>query len=232
MISIIIPTYNESSSIENTLLQLNKLSCKSQKEIIVADGGSTDTTIEIAGKYAKVIHCEKGKAKQLNEGAKHAKGSILFFVHADMFVPDGALTAICNQLKDGFDGGGFANEFDSHNKKIKQLGIILNFRFFRNREQSDRCIFYGDNGIFVKKDVFEILDGFKEIPIMEDYDFSIRMKKQFKVKQIKFPKLIVSARRHIETGFFKTRMQWILIKKLYLTGVSPHLLAKWYADAR
>lgn len=232
MISIIIPTYNESSVIEKTFQQLTKISCKSEKEIIIADGGSADNTLSLASKYATIVHCTKGKAKQLNEGAKHAKGDILFFVHADMFVPDGALTAICNQLEAGFDGGGFANEFDSHNKKIKQLGTILNFRFFRKLEQSDRCIFYGDNGIFVKKDVFEKLGGYKEIPIMEDYDFSMRMKQHFKVKQIKSPKLIVSARRHIEAGFFKTRMQWILIKKLYLLGISPHALARWYADIR
>ncbi|MBA3971593.1 MAG: TIGR04283 family arsenosugar biosynthesis glycosyltransferase [Bacteroidetes bacterium] len=232
MISIIIPTYNEGSVLEKTLLRLSEISCKEGKEIIIADGGSEDSTVEIAKKYARVVKSGKGKAKQLNEGAKHAKGDILFFVHADMFVPDGALTAMCNQLEEGFDGGGFANEFDEHNEKIKQLGTILNFRFFRVGEQSDRCIFYGDNGIFVKKGVFEKLGGFKEIPIMEDYDFSLRMKKYFKVRQIKYPKLIVSSRRHVDAGFFKTRIQWILIKKLYLLGISPHALARWYADVR
>ncbi len=87
-------------------------------------------------------------------------------------------------LEEGFDGGGFANEFDAHNKKIKQLGTFLNLRFFRTREQSDRCIFYGDNGIFVKKAAFEKLGGFKEIPIMEDYDFSIRWKNILKLGKL------------------------------------------------
>lgn len=232
MISIIIPTYNEGLVIEKTIQQLNNISCSFEKEIIIADGGSTDNTVGIASKYGQIVHSAKGKAKQLNTAVKYANGEILFFVHADMFVPDGALTAIYKQLEDGFDGGGFANEFDVHNKKIKQLGTIMNFRFFKNREQSDRCIFYGDNGIFVKKEVFQKLGGFEEIPIMEDYDFSMRMKTHFKVKQIKSPKLIVSARRHIEAGFFKTRMQWILIKKLHLLGISPHKLARWYDDIR
>lgn len=232
MISIIIPTYNESRAIEKTLAQLNKISCTEEKEIIVADGGSTDNTVEIASLYAKVLHCKKGKSHQLNDGAKQAKGEILFFVQADMFVPEGALQSICNQLQEGFDGGGFANEFDAYNKKIKLLGTILNFRFLNNKEQSDRGIFYGDNGIFVRKVVFEKLGGFKEIPIMEDYDFSVRMKKQFKVKQIKFPKLILSARRHVEAGFIKTRILWILIRKFYKWGVSPFRLAKWYTDIR
>ena len=232
MISIIIPTYNEAALIKKTLEKLHAISGESEIEIIIADGGSTDNTTAIAERYARVVLCRKGRAKQLNDGVIQAKGEMLFFVHADMFVPEGALQAICNQVKEGYDGGGFANEFTSHNKKIKRLGKILNFRFLGDREQSDRCIFYGDNGIFVKKDVFEKLGGFKDIPIMEDYDFSVRMKNQFKVKQVQFPKLIVSARRHIEAGFFKTRMQWILIKKLYLLGVSPHKLAKWYADMR
>lgn len=232
MISVIIPTYNESVTIEKTLKQLMLIKCREEKEIIVLDGGSSDNTNEIANRYAKVFQCKKGKSFQLNEGAKHAKGQILFFVQADMFVPDGALEAICNQLEEGFDGGGFANEFDAHNKRIKLIGTILNFRFFNKEEQSDRCIFYGDNGIFVKKSVFEKLGGFKEIPIMEDYDFSVRMKEQFKVKQIKFPKLILSARRHVEAGFLKTRILWILIRKFYKWGVSPFKLAKWYADVR
>lgn len=232
MISIIIPTYNESECIEKTLMHLNSIKCKVEKEIIVSDAGSTDGTAEIASKHAIVINSRKGKAVQLNTAAKMAKGTILFFVHADMFVPEGALTAICNQIEEGFSGGGFANVFDAHNEKIKRLGNLMNFRIFNKKEQSDRCIFYGDNGIFVTKEAFEMLGGFKEIPIMEDYDFSIRMKQLFKVKQIKEPKLILSARRHIKAGFFKTRLQWVLIKKLYLLGVSPYKLDKWYKDIR
>jgi rSAM/selenodomain-associated transferase 2 len=232
MISIIIPTYNEESSIEKTLVQLNALHCVCDKEILVVDGGSSDNTIFIALKYARVVSSIKGKANQLNTGVKYSKGRILFFVHADMFVPNESLNAIINQINEGFDGGGFANVFDSHNERIKRFGTIMNLRFFNNKEQADRCIFYGDNGIFVKRKVFQDLGGFKKIPIMEDYDFSYRMRKYFKVKQIKDVKLILSSRRHLEAGFFKTRFQWIVIKKLYILGVSPHLLDSWYRDVR
>lgn len=232
MISIIIPTYNEESSIGKTLVQLNSLSCKCEKEIIVVDGGSSDATVTIASRYARVVSSIKGKANQLNEGVRMSTGEILFFVHADMFVPTGALNAIVNTIDEGYNGGGFANVFDTHNEKIKRLGIIMNLRFFSKKEQADRNIFYGDNGVFVQRNVFLALNGFKKIPIMEDYDFSFRMKKHFKVKQIKEVKLILSSRRHLEAGFLKTRFQWIMIKKLYLLGVSPHLLDRWYSDIR
>jgi rSAM/selenodomain-associated transferase 2 len=231
MISIIIPTYNEETSIEKTLVQLSEIKCRVDKEIIISDGGSTDGTVALASRFANVIKSEKGKAIQLNNGAKHAKGDILFFVHADMFVPDGALTQICNQLNNGFDGGGFLNVFSSHNEKIKRLGRIMNFRI-RKGEQPDKLIFYGDNGIFVRKRVFDEMKGFKEIPIMEDYDFSYRLRSRYRVTKIDEPRIVVDSRRHLKSGFLKTRMQWIVIRKLYKLGISPFALAKWYADVR
>ena len=108
----------------------------------------------------------------------------------------------------------------------------MNGRFFDRREQSDKGIFYGDNGIFVKKKVFEQLKGFKEIPIMEDYDFSKRMRSGFKVKKITNTVITVSSRRHVKEGFIKTRFQWIMIRMLFSLGVSPFTLARWYKDSR
>jgi rSAM/selenodomain-associated transferase 2 len=231
MISIIIPTYNEADHIERTLQYL--LTLKEQPiEILVADGGSTDETVALAAKHARVIYSGKGKGMQLNTAAKEAEGDILFFVHADMHIPHGALTAITKQIHvNDYDGGGFLNVFSEHNEKIKRLGRIINFRI-RKGEQPEQCIFYGDNGIFVRKDAFERLHGFKEIPIMEDYDLSIRMRSKYKVGVIKEPKLILSPRRQLKDGFIRTHLKWILIKKLYLLGMSPQKLADWYKDIR
>jgi len=122
------------------------------------------------------------------------------------------------------DGGGFLNMFSSYNEKIKRLGRIINLRI-RKGEQPEQGIFYGDNGIFVRKAVFERLEVFKEISIMEDYDFSIRLRSAYKISVIKEPKLICSIRRHIKDGFNRTHLKWLLIKKRYLLGISPQKLA-------
>lgn len=233
MISTIIVAYNEEEYIKSIISELRKQKFHHQYEILLADGNSTDDTVKIAKQEGlSIINCRKGKACQMNDAVKEAKGDILFFVHADMKLADKTLSAIQEQINLGFDGGGFANIFDEHNDKIKSLGTWMNFRIFNKEEQSDKGIFYGDNGIFVKKHVIETLKGFKEIPIMEDYDFSKRMNNRFKVIKIKEPPIVLSARRHIKAGFFKTRFQWIAIKKLYKWGVSPSVLVKWYGDIR
>jgi Glycosyltransferases, probably involved in cell wall biogenesis len=233
MISIIILTYNEEKSIVQALSNIQLLQSKEPFETIVADGGSSDKTLALIDNQAIIVQSGKGKAKQMNAGANIATGDILFFVHADMSLAPTTLLAIqANIDNKEMDGGGFANIFDRNNDKIKRLGNILNFRFFDKREQSDKGIFYGDNGIFVKKSIFHTLGGFKEIPIMEDYDFSIRMSSKYKTVKIYEPPITVSARRHEKAGFIKTRLQWIIIKKLYLLGISPHLLNRWYRDIR
>lgn len=233
-ISSLVVAYNEEVLIESIIASLRDQDYHGETEIILADGGSKDRTVELAQQLnIKVIKSpSKGKSIQMNTAAKEASGDILFFVHADMSFPETLFNSIADSINQGASGGGFANEFDEKNSTIKRLGSILNLRLFDQREQSDKGIFYGDNGIFVLKKVFDQLGGFKEIPIMEDYDFSKRLNKEFKTYKIKNPKIIVSARRHIKSGFLKTRLQWIFIKKLFLLGVSPHLLAKWYSDVR
>ena len=232
MISIIIPTLNEEIIIESTLKNLRMHIQSTPHEIIVSDGGSCDKTVAIAEKLALVVKSEKGKAIQLNEGAKKAAGDILFFVQADTTIPQGALKTIELKIyKQDYDGGGFSNVFSKHNKKIKTLGRILNFKIFTNDHQKN-LIFFGDNGIFCKREVFDKLGGFNLIPIMEDYDFSKRMRDRFKSVRVLDPKLIISSRRFVKDGFVKTRLLWIIIKRLYQLGISPHVLAKLYKDVR
>lgn len=232
MISIIIPTYNEESGIVTTLQSVFKHLDEAEVEVLVSDGRSTDRTVELAEKYARVISSSRGRAKQLNRAAEHALGEILFFLHADALLPVGALHQIERKVVvEGYDGGGFSNTFSSHNAKIKLLGRIMNLRI-RDNDYGGNTIFFGDNGIFVKRSVFEALNGFQDLPIMEDYDFSVRMMTGYRVVRILEPRLVVSPRRHLKAGFMKTRLQWILIKRLYQAGISPLVLAHWYADVR
>lgn len=233
-LSVIIVAINEEAYMRQIIQEIRKQDFQHGIEIILADGGSTDRTLEIA-RQEEIRICpspRKGKAHQMNAAAGIARGQLLFFVHADMTFGLSTLRAIRQQIQDGYDAGGFANVFDQYNDKIKGLGRWFNFRLFDKREQSDKGIFYGDNGIFVKKSVFEALSGFREIPIMEDYDFSYRLNQSYKTIKIHEPPITVSARRHIKAGFLKTRFQWVMIKKLYRLGVSPALLAKWYRDVR
>jgi len=232
MISVIIVAYNEENWILSIIKELKK-QLHINFEILLADGGSADQTVSLALRNGiQIVSCRKGKSCQMNDASKKAKGDILFFVHADMKFPNNLLSTIQQHIEKGFDGGGFSNIFDEHNEKIKRIGNWMNFRFFDKREQSDKGIFYGDNGIFVKKKVFEALGGFKEIPIMEDYDFSNRMREKYKVVKIKNPLITVSSRRHIKVGFWKTRFQWVIIRILYKWGISPFFLADRYTDVR
>ena len=232
LISIIVVTFNEQTFINSIIDEIKKQSCK-EFEILVADGGSTDQTVSLANQRGvQVINCKKGKSLQINKAAKKAKGEILFFVHADMKLPNNILASIKYSINNGYDGGGFDNLFDEHNDKIKRITSLKKISLFDKHEQPNSVTFYGDNGIFVKKEVFKKLAGFKEIPIMEGYEFSKRMNSQFKVIKINDPKILVSARRINKSGFWTTRLQWILVHLLYKCGISPTHLAKWYMDVR
>jgi rSAM/selenodomain-associated transferase 2 len=232
MISIIIPTYNEETAILSTIRSVQARSHEVSCEVIVADGQSTDRTVELAEPFARIVVSARGRAKQMNAGSGQARGDILFFLHADVSIPQGALSEIEKKITgEGYDGGGFSNVFSAHNDRIKKLGRIMNFRL-RDNDRSANTLFFGDNGIFVRRQAFDKLSGFRDIPIMEDFDFSDRMRKQFRVVRILQPKLVISPRRHLQTGFVKTRLQWILIRKLFRAGVSAETLARLYPHVR
>lgn len=232
MISVIIPTYNEEERIEHAIASVLRHRDEAEVEIIVADGGSSDATVSLSRAHAQVVSSETGRARQLNTAAEQASGDIFFFLHAHITLPARALTMIDRAINaEGHDGGGFSNVFSKYNRKIKRIGRVLNLRV-RDNDHPGNTVFLGDNGIFVRRAAFEALGGFKTVPILEDYDFSIRMRNRFRVARISDPKLVVSPRRHVKAGFVRTRIQWILIKRLYQMGVSPDILARWYPNVR
>ncbi|OHC00329.1 MAG: hypothetical protein A3G70_02790, partial [Planctomycetes bacterium RIFCSPLOWO2_12_FULL_39_13] len=152
-ISVIIPTLNEESHIEKTLQSVIKQ--EGNYEFYVVDGGSTDNTVAIAKRYACVISSKRGRAIQMNAGAKLCKGDILLFLHADTLLPDNAFREIRKRMKDDtVVGGSFYIEFDADNFILRGISFISRFDF--------RIFHFGDQGIFVRRDVFQALRGYKE----------------------------------------------------------------------
>ncbi|MBD3197528.1 MAG: glycosyltransferase [Candidatus Lokiarchaeota archaeon] len=239
LVSIIIITLNEIDYIRETI-QRARLAAQSSSgknypiEIIVSDGGSTDGTQQIVKDIAdKVIYGPKGRYLQLNSAVKYAKGDILLFLHADTYLPDGAIIRILSRIKDpNILGGGFKKfwNWDPSMKRSPFLKfasqiwqVIGNWlvRLFK--------IFPGDNAIFTRRTVFEKLNGFKSFAICEDLDFSNRLKNLGKDRVALIQSsVITSTRRYKKYGFFYTNFVWFLIFWLWRFGLSPERLEKQY----
>lgn len=216
--SVIIPALNEENNILRTLLSIKKQ--QGDFEIIVVDGGSTDQTAEIARPHASVISSERGRAVQMNAGARLASGEILLFLHADSILHCDAFDHLSRVLKDPeIIGGTFTLRFDSDKLLLRFYTFFTRFKF--------RYFHYGDQGIFVRRSTFEQFGGFKEIPIMEDIDFIRRMHKRGRVALIRLP-VTTSARRFLKRGLLRQQLLNTILVSLYVLGVKPETLSRWY----
>jgi rSAM/selenodomain-associated transferase 2 len=221
-ISVIVPTLNEESHIEKTLQSVMKQ--EGDYELYVVDGGSTDNTVAIAKKYACVISSKRGRAIQMNAGANLCKGDILLFLHADTFLPDNGFREIRKRMRDeAVAGGSFYIAFDADNFILRCVSFITRFNF--------RLFHFGDQGIFVRRDVFQALNGYKEMPIMEDYDFYKRLGKQGKVILIRMP-VISSARRFMRKGVLRQLLINKFVVLAYWTGMDIQTIKRFYDDMR
>jgi rSAM/selenodomain-associated transferase 2 len=223
-ISIIIPTLNEELSLPATLAAISRL--KEQPEIIVADGGSSDKTLEIARKPgAKIVHTEAGRGRQLDAGARAASGDVFWFLHADTLPAENACEQILRALKDEqIIGGNFEIRFD---------GEILSARFLTWLYPRLRVLglCYGDSAFFVRRAAYEQSGGFTHLPLFEDVEFYRRLKKYGRFVHLKSV-VTSSSRRFEKRSFALTFARWSLFQGLYWIGVSPHFLAKRYAHIR
>lgn len=222
MISIIIPVLNEEKAIP-ALIE-NLYAQEGNQEIIIADGGSTDRSIELCGKYKDVIliSSEKGRANQMNKGADRASGDILLFLHADTLLPPGGISAIEAAMeKQDVVGGSFYMKFDREK---------LAFRFFSVFTRINSAyLTYGDQAIFIRKSVFEDIGAFKQLPILEDFEIQKRLRKQGRFVKLGLP-VTTSARRFLHNGIFKQQLLNIALLCAYELGYSPAKIKAFYKD--
>lgn len=230
MVSIIIPTYNEAASIPAVLDRLKHV--RGDFEVLVADGSSTDRTREVVREIAatyprplRLVESVRQRAIQLNEAARQASGDVFLFLHADMLAPPETVESIEQSLRDGSVAGG--------NFQIAFEGDTFVERFFTwcYRVRRPFGIYYGDSGVFVRRSVFERLEGFKPIPIMDDYEFIRRLERAGRTVCLK-PPMLVSDRRWRVQGLFRTLSSWVWIQSLYSLGVPAERLARWYGPVR
>jgi rSAM/selenodomain-associated transferase 2 len=233
-ISVIIPTLNEELTIMATLVHTVALGFD---ELIVVDGGSLDQTPVLVESYrrrtqspaqspVRLVTAPLGRARQMNEGAKASGGEILLFLHADTQLPGDAKTMIDTTLADQrMVGGRFDVRFDRPSAWGSIISRMMNWR---SRLSG---IATGDQALFVRRPIFEQMGGFADIPLMEDIDFSRRLKQKGATAALTAT-VTTSFRRWERHGPLRTLLLMWVLRFLYWIGVSPSHLVDWYKALR
>ena len=218
MISIIIPTYNEAEQIAETISKTQAANGGHQIEIIVADGGSTDETVPIAlcSNAITIVSKKKGRAAQMNKGASVAKGDVLYFLHADSIPPKNFTGSILKAVNKNFSSGCFRLSFDHSHWFLKANCWFTRFNV--------NAVRFGDQSLFVTKDVFQKTGGFNErLLMMEDQEIIHRIKKHGRFKVMN-DVVTTSARKYLDNGVYRMQAIFFRIWFLYYLGYSQERL--------
>jgi rSAM/selenodomain-associated transferase 2 len=220
-ISIIVPLLNEAALIREFLIDLHDRAPKA--EIIVVDGTSSDRTTEFAaGLCDCLLQTAPGRARQMNAGACIAQGDVLWFLHADARIPDTAIADIEYALRDREVIGGFFRIRLPRQGFVYRLtdclahyaGLLLRMR-------------YGDHGFFCRREIFEKIDGFPEVALMEDADFFRKLRRAGRIAVIS-QRIVVNPRRYERIGPFRLTLAFGLIGLLYFLHAPRRLLQSIY----
>jgi rSAM/selenodomain-associated transferase 2 len=223
-IAVVIPTLNEEQALPGTLARTARLGFDA---ILVVDGGSTDRTRAIAASQdIRCVTASLGRARQMNAGASQSQADVLLFLHADTHLPDGARQAIEQALDDPACVGG---RFDVRFEQDAGLAwLIARLISARSRWSG---IATGDQALFVRRSTFEQLGGFADLPIMEDVDFTRRLKRAGPVAPLR-SQVVTSYRRWQRCGAVRTIVLMWALRLLYWLGVHPNRLKALYASVR
>jgi len=220
LISVIVPALNEAKTIGPTLASLAGLA---GLELIVVDGGSSDDTgarAEAAG--ARVIEAPAGRARQMNEGARAARGDILLFLHADTLLPPGFAGEVREALnRPGTAAGAFGLAIEAPGLGFRCLERLVRWR------GRWLAMPYGDQALFLTAAMFDRVGRFADLPIMEDFELVGRLRRQGRI--VLLPRQVrTSARRWRRLGLVRTTLVNQAIVLGYLGGIDPARLARWY----
>lgn len=224
-ISIIIPVFHEAQGINALLDSLRAVDEDRITERIVVEGAPEGDTADVVDEAAaRVVHSGRGRARQMNAGAKSARGEILLFLHADTTIPKGGLSSVIETVDGGCVGGAFGLRFDSPRAVFRFFGWVATVRSRLSR------VPYGDQGIFVRRDYFDSVGGYRDIPLMEDVELMSRIKKSGGKIKILACSVVSSVRRWEDEGIVYCTTRNCILLFLYRIGVSPRVLKRYYPD--
>ena len=224
-ISVVVPSWRDPENLAALLPVLSGLDRVSEIIVVDASGGDAAQRIALACGAIFIATSTPNRGEQMNRGAEAASGDVIVFQHSDTDLGDAHLAAIETALSDPeIIGGAFFRRFDGRHPRLMWLESVA--RFLTRHGGT----LYGDQSIFVRRDVFMALHGFAKIPLMEDVEFSRRLRAAGKIAVLD-PPVQSSARRHLRKGAWRTTIQNGLFIVLYRLGVSPHRLHRWYYQA-